>query len=193
MIRTPLVIFIGIVLCGQIHGQSDSSWVTPERVSLRGQFAGQQGMVSFGGLLNLEHDRIQFGIMYGFAPGEIETPDFHGITLRSTWALPALVISKQKNIDLSVYASVSAMLEVGGISFFTVPEGFPERYYFPQSLHGIFGGGIKLRFKGLDAPCSLSVETVSLDTHLWYLISQKQVHFLDAWSLSLGLEIFPFK
>jgi hypothetical protein len=172
--------------------QSDTTWHSPSRLSIRVQFAGQQGLLSAGLLTDLGKDRIQLGLMYGFAPGILNTADFHGVTVRSTWGLKDYPISKNGKLSTTAYAAVSGMLEVGNISFLFLPDNFPERYYFPQAFHAILGGGLKVKKKGEGMPWVFTMEAITLDTHLWYLISQRQVGFEDAWSLSIGFEVKPF-
>ncbi len=181
--------WILIICCcwwSQIYAQSDTTSRKSLDISPRFQFAGLQGQFSAGALVNFKNERIQLGLMYGYRSGQLGANDYQGITLRSAWALRDRQLSK--TISFAPHFAFSASLEVGGTTFFFLPDEFPPDYYGPQSLHGIIGLGGKLKMDTGKGQLAFTAETVTLDTYLWYFIIQDEVSFPSIWSLSLGLE-----
>ena len=181
--------WIWIICCCSwlnMQAQSDTATVKHLDISPRIQFAGLQGMFSGGALMNFKNERIQLGLMYGFSPGKLGANDYQGVTIRSVWSLRDYPINDR--FAIAPHIAISVNLEVGGTTFFFLPEEFPEDYYAPQSLHGIVGIGGKLKMDTGKGQLALTLETVTLDTYLWYTIIQREIRFYEAWSLSLGLE-----
>lgn len=177
------LLFISLLFAGTLLAQRDTSKVLD--LSTRFQFAGLQGTFSTGVFHNFKKDHFMLGLMYGFSPSGEFSRAYHGITLRSTYAWRAL---EKGTFKFEPYVQISANLEVGKTAFFSLPDNFPDDYYGPQSLHAIGGVGVKTKTRLGLGELALTLETVTLDTYLWYLIIQKQIDFEEVWSMSLGLE-----
>lgn len=130
-------------------------------------------------------ERFTLGLMYGFSPATDLARAYHGISLRSSFSKYQL---KMGDFRFRPYVLLTANLEIGGTAFLSLPDQFPDEYYAPQALHAIGGIGLRTTRKLGNGELSFTMETVTLDTYMWYTIIQKQINFHEAWSMALGLE-----
>ncbi|MCB0794228.1 MAG: hypothetical protein KDB88_05780 [Flavobacteriales bacterium] len=168
------------------HAQEDTTrapvW------TLRTQFAGYQGTVGAGILWNVPDGRAQVGLLYGFSAPQYDLPAFHGLALRLTGSWFSLDRSTIGRWHLSPTMAITGLLELGDLAYLSIPKEYPDGYYPPQAFHALLSLGGRVGRIEHGKGWSFSVETVALDTYLWYAISQRETPFLDAWSLALGAE-----
>lgn len=188
--KISLIIVTMLVGTMHVSASSDSLRHSINRITTRVQFAGNQGLLSAGVLMPFAQDRIQIGLMYGFAPAVRSTPNYHSLILRTTWSLRRFPVGQA--FVVQPYAALSGTSEIGNISFFNLPSQYPDGYYGPQSFHALMAGGLRLFGNKPSSRWSFNVESVVLDTMLWYWISEEGVDFDEIWSLSFGVEFRPF-
>ena len=161
------------------------------RWSVRAQFAGMQGTLSGGVLWNTPDGRLQAGAMYGFSDARNGVPEFHGLAFRANGSWFPLHRSTMGRWHVSPTLAVTGLLELGDHAFLSLPEHYPDDYYGQHALHALVAvGGRMGRMHRSGRGWAFTVETVALDTYLWYAISQRSTPFTDAWSLALGAEVY---
>lgn len=180
----------GALLCTLVQAQAgaDSLHTHAPRWTVRGQFAGMQGLASLGALWNTPDGRLQLGASYGHAPGRHGDVDFHCAALRAAGSWFPMHRPQVGRWNLSPTASLTAMLEVSGITFLFLPPEYPKGYYLPQAIHGLLGLGGRLGYLGTTGQWAITAELVTMDTYLWYSIIQHEVDFHRIWNLALGVE-----
>jgi hypothetical protein len=185
--RTVLAYLLLLATIGG-NAQTDSALIRAPKWTARAQVAGMQGLVSGGALWNVPDGRLQMGAQYGFAPAANGSKAYHGLVLRATGSWFPIHKPQFGKWNLSPIASLSAVLEVGGIAFLALPPDYPKGYYAPQAIHGLLGLGGRLGQVGQDGGWSFTAEAVALDTYLWYGIIQQQIEVRNMWNLALGAE-----
>ena len=128
------------------------------------------------------------GMLYGHAPAGDGGGAFHGLVLRVTGALFPIHKPMHGPWSVTPTASISALIDLSENTWLIPPPEFPRGYYGPTGLHGLLAIGGRLGHWQRGRAWALTVETVALDTYLWYAISRKSIPFSDAWSLALGVE-----
>ncbi|MBL7939341.1 MAG: hypothetical protein JNL43_08275 [Flavobacteriales bacterium] len=169
-------------------GQGTADSTRAPKWAARAQFAGMQGLVSTGLLWTVPDGRLQIGALYGHSPDRHSGTDFHGAILRATGAWFPVHKQQCGKWSMSPTVSLSAVMELGGISFFRLPDRYPDDYYGPQALHGLLSIGGRLGHPVRGGRLALTAEAVTLDTYLWYGIIQRQIKFKGMWSMALGVE-----
>ena len=169
-------------------GQPQPDSLRAARWTARTQVAGMQGLVSAGALWNPPDGRLQLGALYGFAPAANGAQAFHALVLRVTGALLPLHQPVCGRWTFSPVLSLSMLADVSGTTWLVLPEEFPDGYYGPNGLHGLLGVGGRVGRTNACNGWALTLETVALDTPLWYAISQSAAPFHEAWSLAVGFE-----
>ena len=158
------------------------------------QYAGNIGWLSTGIGYAAKRDVYQLSLVYGYAPKQIAGVKIHTITARNIFHLYRLPLNE--NNLLIPYAVAGVSLEVGGKSFFTLPENMTPGYYaFPKSIHLIPAVGCKLRratprrsnLKGVE----IFAEVTSVDAYIWYKAMSREVKMPDILSASVGVQFFP--
>jgi hypothetical protein len=168
--------------------QTDSIPRHVPRWSARTQFAGQQGTGSVGLQWSSRTGRWQAAALYGYSPAQGLPRAFHAAVLRCTVQPARFDRVLHSHWSLSPILSASGLVELGGISFLALPSEYIEDYYSPQAAHALLSIGLRASHPARNGRIAFTVETVSLDTHLWYALRDSSIRFSDAWSLALGLE-----
>lgn len=187
--RLPVLLSV-VLMALNANAQDDGEIGRAPRYTIRTQFAGMQGLISGGMLWNLPDGRLRLGAMYGYDPGRYGGTDLHAAILRANGSWFPIHQTRIGKWSVSPIASLSAMLELGGITFLTLPDQYPAGFYSPQSIHGLLGLGIGAGRINSEGGWLLTAEAVSLDTYLWYGLSQRQVKFTQLWNLALGVEYY---
>ncbi|HYG02132.1 MAG TPA: hypothetical protein VD927_06770 [Chryseosolibacter sp.] len=198
-----LLILLTIATSGFGINASDSSGVpkfVESQLKLRPQlfvpiqFAGNIGWFSTGIGYSAKRDLYQLSFVYGYVPEQVAGIDIHTVTARNIFHLYRLPLNEQS--VLIPYAAAGVSLEVGGRSFFTLPDNMSPGYYgFPKSLHLIPAIGCKLRratprrsnLKGVE----LFAEVTTVDVYIWYKTISREVRMPDILSASAGIHFFP--
>ena len=183
-----LAILLAFLQPAWLLAQPDS--LRAPRWTARTQFAGLQGTISGGVLWNIPDGRLQAGVLYGFSESRDGAPEFHGLAFRVNGSWFPLQRATLGDWHVSPTAVITGLLEVGEHAHLTLPDHYPDGYYGPHALHALFAVGGRAGRMNRGWGWAFTAETVALDTHLWYAISQRSTPFTDAWSLALGAEVY---
>jgi len=184
----PLLMMLLGMSSGLLAAQSDSVHHRAPRFAARGQFAGMQGIGSGGLLWNLPDGRLQLGALYGHSPAKLGANAFHGAALRVSSAWFPVHKAVKGRWTMSPTLSITTLFELGGTAWFRLPPEFPDGYYGPNAIHALLAIGGRAGQVDKDGGWIFTMETVALDTYLWYSFIMREVPFHSAWSLALGAE-----
>ena len=169
----------------------DKSWYTPDYVKM--QFAGNIGFLSVGAGYQLFNDVLYTELLYGFVPKSISrSENIHLITLKNTFPLYRKKIGK--DLTLIPIAGIAVTYDVGSTTFTTLPDKFPEGYYFPTAFHATLYAGAMVHqdfknksiFKGAD----FYLEVGTIESYLWYAVVNESVTFKNVFSTSVGVNFY---
>lgn len=157
------------------------------------QYAGNIGYFSAGAGYAAKRDLYQLSLVYGYVPPAIGGSRIHMVSARNVFHLYKL--QTDLHHVLIGYACAGLSMEVGGKSFFSLPDVMPAGYYsFPKSIHLVPAVGIKLRrekmLNGLSQVEFFS-EISTVDAYLWYKAMSSEVRFSEILSVSAGVSLFP--
>ena len=165
-------------------------WYIPQYIPI--QFAGSIGLVSAGAGYRNRNDRYQLSLVYGHAPKAVAGVKSHLLTAKNIFHFTQFFLNEKQR--LIPYGALGISWEVGGRSFFNVPDNMPDGYYdFPKSIHAIPGVGLKLRhrtdkirgFSGLE----IFTEFTTVDAYIWYKFLSKEVKMHQIVSLAFGVHL----
>lgn len=156
------------------------------------QYAGNIGLISGGIGYASQRDTYQLSLVYGYVPPSVGGVKIHTISVKNVFHLTRFHINETKTIV--PYAALGVSLEVGGRSWFFLPENMPPGYYsFPKSIHAIPGLGIKLRTlkrsRGFFTGAEFFAEASSVDVNVWYKFISNEVKMNQIVSLALGVNL----
>lgn len=156
------------------------------------QYAGNIGMVSSGVGYASQRDTYQLSLVYGYTPASMGGVTVHTVAVRNVFHITRFPISDQK--ALVPYGALGVALELGGRSWFSLPDNMPKDYYnFPKSIHAIPALGIKLRTindsEGIFSGAEFFVEASSVDVNVWYKFISSDVKMGQIVSLSFGVNL----
>ncbi len=189
---TYMLIAAFLACTGQALAQdSDAPESTRTKWSVRGQFAGFQGLPSAGAGPVLAKGVWHPKLMYGFAPPAGGRSEVHQFILRND----VVFFPRQRNSPtwFSPTASLNLLVETGRHSYLALPERFPRGYYMaplPRFTFGL-GGRLNREIKGFGPfrQFAFTAEAVGLDSYLWYGISERGFPLHRAFGLSFGVEL----
>lgn len=148
------------------------------------QFAGNIGLFSIGGGYSLFRHHYQAEILYGNVPSMHSIPAINTIAFKNLAGINFTL----KRLVVQPYLGFTFNYETGSNSFAKLPDKYTAGYYQTTSFHFTFFAGIKARMKlakqWLIEPY---IETGTVDTFLWYEISEKEINPGDVFSAALGV------
>lgn len=188
----PLLLAVSPRLGAQEFDQArPERWYMPHYVPV--QFAGNIGLFSLGLGYASNHDNYHINFLYGYVPSSVARAEIHTITAKNIFPLTRYGLKSNRTII--PYVGVGLTMEVGGNSFFRMPDHFPKGYYdVPKNIHVIAYGGARLQqlfdddfkiLRGLE----FYAETGSVDVYLWYKATSNQIKLHNIFSLALGVNI----
>ena len=164
-------------------------WYRPDYATI--QFAGNIGFLSLGIGYQFFNNRINSEILYGFVPASIsKAENINTITFKNTFPI---INKKHKTVITSPITGFAVSYETGNNSFVKLPDKYPDDYYRTNAFHFTFFVGAKAHkdftkpiiIKGID----FYFEIGSVDTYLWYAMSQK-INPRKIFSLSVGVNLY---
>jgi hypothetical protein len=155
------------------------------------QHAGNIGYFSTGVGYAATRDKVHFSLQYGYTPKSVGGIELHALTVRNIFHLYKFYVKNQTVIP---YAALGLSWDVGGRSFFFIPDNMPRGYYkFPKSVHAIPAVGIKLRHKTKQIKMlnaiEIFAEATTVDAYIWYRAISSEVATNDIVSLSVGANL----
>jgi hypothetical protein len=152
------------------------------------QFAGFIGMFSGGAGYYFLNERVNTSLFYGYVPERYATSAIHTLALKTT--LQIFKLNKPSFITPALYGGFTFNCEVSKHSFIILPDYYPKGYYGTQAIHFTFLGGLKARIP-LSNKFALEpyAELGTLDSYLWYGISQNTLDADDLVKLALGVNL----
>lgn len=183
--------FASVAWASEGDSTKTHKWYVPYRIPF--QFAGNIGLASTGAGYAFNEGRYEVDFLYGYVPASVAAIRIHTIAVRNTFPLALIPFREHQN--LVPYAGVGLTLEVGGNSFFSMPDNFPDGYYdVPKNLHVIGYGGIRLQhhfsndnrwLRGIE----YYAESGTIDVYLWYKAISNTVRFSQVFSVALGVNL----
>ncbi|HEX3006411.1 MAG TPA: hypothetical protein VHO90_02215, partial [Bacteroidales bacterium] len=150
-------------------------------------FAGNMGLfsVSFG--KKLFKDRFVIAAGYGYLPEAVNGTEVHSVLLKTTYNFNKKLVFKKINF----YTGVNAIYGITSNTFVILPNRYPDDYYAPNAIHVAPMVGFRFPFffyKPVWAhKVYMHTELATVDTYLWYSLSNKSVKFWDVCNLSAGI------
>jgi hypothetical protein len=165
-------------------------WYVPDYTKV--QFAGNIGLVSVGFGYQFLNNHLYSELLYGYVPASISKAEvIHTITIKNTFP----ILNKEyKAITLSPITGFTASFETGNNSFLKLHNKYPSGYYGTNAFHLTLFIGAKAHkdfmknstIKGVD----LYFEVGSVDTYIWYVITEKEVQINQIFSSAIGINIY---
>lgn len=187
-----ILLFLSVKSVAQVDTiPQKKSWYVPDYASL--QFAGNIGFLSTGVGYEVYRNIWYLEFLYGYVPASIaESNSIHLATIKNTF--PIFTKEIGKNLTISPIAGLTVTYDIGAKTFTTLPSQFPKGYYVSNAIHFTAFGGVKLHkdfentnfFKGID----FYYELGTVESYLWYAITSESVSFGDAFSSSIGINVY---
>jgi hypothetical protein len=186
-----LVLFFNNSYAQETISVKEKSWYVPDYV--KAQFAGNIGLFSVGAGYQLFNEVLYLELLYGYVPEwASKADDIHLITIKNTFPLYRKKIGK--NLTITPIAGFATTLDIGTVSFTTLPSKYPDGYYYPTAVHFTFFGGAlihkdykKSKFlKGVD----FYLEFGTVETYLWYALATTEVDLIDVFSADIGVNFY---
>jgi len=155
------------------------------------QFAGNIGFLSIGIGYQLFNDGFNTELIYGYVPKAYAHTQIHTITTKNIVPLWRI---HSPNFIFTPYLGMTLSFETGNSTFVKLPSQYPSGYYSTNAFHFCVLGGISAYYsfettkaiKGF----AFYVETVAVDSFLWYELSSDQVRMSQILSLALGINFY---
>lgn len=146
-------------------------------------------MLAVGGGYSLLHHRLQTTLLLGYLPRHYGTRS-DVLTLKASYAPIRLKLDHKRT--LLPYMGFTFSYETGHNTFTTLPDRFPDNYYFTNAFYFTFYGGLRLqRSLGPRLMLAPYIESGIVDNTAWYLISERNTRrqAAEMFSLALGLSV----
>ena len=165
-------------------------WYKPDLVKL--QYAGNIGFMSVGVGFNWWRDIAETDIMYGYVPENNGDATIHTFTVKNTFNVYNLNVSRI--VTLSPVLGFSVSFEPGQNSFIRLPEKYPKKYYGPNCFYACLNLGLKARFKLREeyrfSAIELYSELNTLADYSFYNIIAREDRENIIYSLAFGVNMF---
>ena len=196
MSKVIQVFLVCLLLTCEVLG-SDSTvskrdWYLPDYVKT--QFAGNIGFIAVGVGYSCFGDKAQFDLFYGYVPRSVGGVDIHMISRKNS-VIPLSVDLRKGYVLSPLVVGFSTILTLGNNYFLSLPDRYPEGYYWwPTALHFAPFMGVKIqkkleevrRVKVIDA----FIEVGTVDFYLRSALRSDYLGPADILSLAVGMTFF---
>jgi len=185
-----LLLVVCIMHWEDLHAQKDTvpnRFLRPDYLNT--QFAGNMGLLSIGAGFQWKSIGYDLTLLYGYVPKQFSTREVHTFALRNTFSL-----SKRGQNPLHTFrthAGLGILFETGNHSSWTLPDVFPEGYYFTNSLHVSLYLGTSYAYRGWQfRKVELYAEVGTLGRYLYYFVKSPTIDAAHVFNLSTGMKFY---
>jgi hypothetical protein len=159
------------------------------------QFAGFMGVFSAGFGYHYMQEKMSTSLFYGYVPKAYSTRPIQTLALKHTVSIydGSRLFKHSMPVFPVLYGGFTFNCEISKHSFITLPDYYPTGYYSTQALHFTFFTGLRVHIpvsKTKNNAIEPYAEVGTLDTYLWYYISDRINDTDDIFRLALGLNYF---
>ena len=166
-----------------------NKWFIPDFATM--QFAGNIGFLSAGLGYELFNNLLYSDIIYGYVPYSLAGTEIHIISQKNTFLL---LNKKIKTYTISPLLGFATSFETGKNSSLILPAKYPKGEYATNAIHfTIFIGGrvhIDFNKQQIINGCDFYTELGTVDTFLWYKLSESEVKINDIFSVAVGVRLY---
>jgi len=156
---------------------------------LKIQYAGNMGLLSFGGGTKVFNDKMSMGLNLGYLPKHVNGVRVFTLSFRPSYDFKEFTISR---FIAGFYVGGGINYSIGRNIFAKLPDYFSLDYYWPNAFHFHPFAGVRL---GLNRPDSKSgriylyPEFGAMDYKIWFALKNKNLGLFDIIDIGLGILI----
>lgn len=195
------ILFVALFILHSLNGYSDGdenkrksfkrSAVSLIPDFLKLQYAGNIGLGSIGIGHYWWKEHMQTEIFYGYVPSRVGGNTIRTVAVKNTVNLFSYHLGDK--IFIKQQVGFSTNLAFTKRTYFKLPDYYPNNYYSPNAIHALpFLSQeciLPLKSYCVVKKIGFYTELSAVDTYLYQSSKSKQVRFIDAWSLAIGIAI----